>query len=112
MATYQFLSDEWLDEARSIRAEYEGHGGAIEHSVRMNLIVEEVPFGEGSIDAHADTSTGELVLDVLAGWRSGLGALDHQRQMLAAVSVHERLGEGADDRRDRLRRLPDVFRWG
>ena len=64
MATYQFLSDEWLDEARSIRAEYEGHGGSIEHSVRMNLIVEEVPFGEGSIDAHADTSTGELVLDV------------------------------------------------
>jgi SCP-2 sterol transfer family len=64
MATYQFLSDEWLDEARSIRAEYEGHGGSIEHAVRMNLIVEEVPFGEGSIDAHADTSTGELVLDV------------------------------------------------
>ena len=64
MATFQFLSDEWLDEARSIRAEYEGHGASIEHSVRMNLIVEEVPFGEGSIDAHADTSTGELVLDV------------------------------------------------
>ena len=64
MATYLFLSDEWLDEARAIRAEYEGHGGAIEHSVRMNLIVEEVPFGEGSIHAHADTSTGELVLDV------------------------------------------------
>jgi len=64
MATYLFLSEEWLDEARSIRAEYEGHGGSIEHSVRMNLIVEEVPFGEGSIHAHADTSTGELVLDV------------------------------------------------
>ncbi len=64
MATYLFLSDEWLDEARSIRAEYEGHGGSIEHSVRMNLIVEEVPFGEGWIHAHADTSTGDLVLDV------------------------------------------------
>jgi len=64
MPTFLFLSDEWLDEARSIRAEYEGHGGSIEHSVRMNLVVVEVPFGEGSIDAHADTSTGELVLDV------------------------------------------------
>src|SRR5450631_3463333 len=64
MPTYLFLSDEWLDEARSIRAEYEGHGGSIEHSARMNLVVVEVPFGEGSIDAHADTSTGELVLDV------------------------------------------------
>jgi hypothetical protein len=64
MPTFLFLSDEWLDEARSIRAEYEGHGGSIEHSVRMNLVVVEVPFGQGSIDAHADTSTGELVLDV------------------------------------------------
>jgi hypothetical protein len=64
MATYLFLSDDWLDEARAIRAEYEGRGGAIEHSVRMNLVVVEVPFGEGSVHAHVDTSTGELVLDV------------------------------------------------
>jgi hypothetical protein len=64
MATYLFLSDEWLDAARSIRAEYEGRGGNIDHAVRINLIVTEVPFGEGEIDAHADTSSGELVLDV------------------------------------------------
>ena len=64
MATYLFLSDEWLDEAKSIRAEYEGRGGTIEHSVRMNLVVVEVPFGEGQVHAHADTSTGELVLDL------------------------------------------------
>ena len=30
----------------------------------MNLIVVEVPFGEGAIHAHADTSTGELILDI------------------------------------------------
>jgi hypothetical protein len=64
MATYLFLSDEWLDAARAIRAEYEGRGGSIGHSVRMNLVVIEVPFGEGAVHAHADTSTGELVLDV------------------------------------------------
>jgi hypothetical protein len=64
MATYLFLSDEWLDEARAIRAEYEGRGGAIGHAVRMNLIVVEVPFGEGFVHAHADTTTGELVLDI------------------------------------------------
>jgi len=64
MATYLFLSDEWLDEARAIRAEYEGRGGGIEHAVRVNLVVVEVPFGEGSVHAHADTSTGELVIDV------------------------------------------------
>ena len=64
MATYLFLSDEWLDEARSIRAEYEGRGGSIEHAVRVNLVVIEVPFGEGDVHAHADTSTGELVIDI------------------------------------------------
>ena len=64
MATYLFLSDDWLDEARAIRAEYEGRGGTIEHSIRMNLIVVEVPFGDGAVHAHVDTSTGELVLDV------------------------------------------------
>ena len=64
MATYLFLSDDWLDEARAIRAEYEGRGGVIEHAIRMNLVVIEVPFGEGAVHAHVDTSTGELVLDV------------------------------------------------
>src|ERR1700683_3602349 len=62
MATYQFLSDEWLAEARSIRAEFDGQG-AIEQSIRMNLVIGEVPFGEGTVEAHVDTSSGELVLD-------------------------------------------------
>lgn len=64
MATYLFLSDEWLAEAHSIRAEYTGKGGSIDQSIRMNLVVVEVPFGEGSLEAHADTSEGELVLGV------------------------------------------------
>jgi hypothetical protein len=63
MATYQFLSDEWLDEARSIRAEYDGTGASIDQSIRMNLVIGAVPFGEGTVEAHVDTSSGELVLD-------------------------------------------------
>ncbi len=63
MPTYQFLSDEWLEEARSIRADFEGQEASIGHAIRINLIVVEVPFGEGSLQAHADTTTGELVLD-------------------------------------------------
>ena len=60
MATYQFLSDEWLDEARSIRADFDGRGASIDQSIRMNLIIGAVPFGEGTVLAHVDTSTGEL----------------------------------------------------
>ena len=60
---YPFLSDEWLEEARKIRAEYEGKSLPFPHAVRMNLVVTEVPFGDKDIDAHMDTSSGELVLD-------------------------------------------------
>jgi len=63
MATYQFLSDEWLVEARSIRAEFDGRGATIDQSIRMNLVIGAVPFGEGTVLAHVDTSTGELILD-------------------------------------------------
>jgi hypothetical protein len=61
---YPFLSDEWLEEARRIRAEYEGKSVPFPHVVRMNLIVTAVPFGDKDIDAHMDTSGGDLVLDV------------------------------------------------
>jgi hypothetical protein len=61
---YPFLSDEWLDEARRIRAEYEGKSMSFPHAVRMNLVVTGAPFGDKDIDAHMNTSSGELVLDV------------------------------------------------
>ena len=64
MATYLFLSDEWLAEAQAIRAEFDGQVAPIDHSIRMNLVVAEVPFGEGAVHAHADTSGGELVIDI------------------------------------------------
>jgi hypothetical protein len=63
MAAYPFLSDEWLEEARKIRAEYEGKSPAIPHVVRMNLVVTGVPFSDNDILAHMDTSSGEMVLD-------------------------------------------------
>src|ERR1700733_11982325 len=58
-----FLSDEWLEEARKIRADYAGKTPPIPHVVRMNLVVTNVPFGDGNIDAHMDTSSGEIDLD-------------------------------------------------
>ncbi|HEY3843886.1 MAG TPA: SCP2 sterol-binding domain-containing protein [Acidimicrobiales bacterium] len=61
---YPFLSDEWLEEARGIRAEYAGKTPPIPNVVRMNLVVTNVPFGDGDIEAHMDTSSGELELDM------------------------------------------------
>jgi hypothetical protein len=60
---HPFLSDEWVAEARAIRAEYQGKTVSVPHVVRMNLVVTEVPFGDGSIDAHMDTTSGDIELE-------------------------------------------------
>jgi putative sterol carrier protein len=62
---YPFLSDEWLEAAKKIREESTGAAAAAPaHSVRMNQIITEVPFGEGTINAHMDTSGGEMQMDM------------------------------------------------
>ena len=60
---YQFLSDEWVEAARKIRAEAAAPTTAPQ-PVKMNLTITDVPFGDGSVDAHMDTTSGELRLDL------------------------------------------------
>ena len=55
---FDFLSDEWVAEARQIRAQYKNLAAPIVNPVRINLVVTEVPHS-GQIDAHVDTSGGE-----------------------------------------------------
>jgi len=59
---FAFLSDEWISEARKIREGSESTPPLV-HTFKMNLVVTDVPFGSGDIDAHIDTSSGELDLD-------------------------------------------------
>ena len=63
MAKYPFLSDEWMAEAEKIREEYKGKTPPIAHVVKMNQIITDVPFGESTLEAHMDTSSGELEMD-------------------------------------------------
>ncbi len=66
MPTYPFLSDEWIAEARKIRAEMadaEAAAGTPAATVRMNQVITEVPFGTGRLDAHLDTSSGTLEME-------------------------------------------------
>jgi putative sterol carrier protein len=63
VAKYPFLSDEWIAEARKIREEYRGKGSPMAHVIKMNQVITEVPFGTGTIDAHMDTSSGEMELE-------------------------------------------------
>jgi len=62
----KFLSDEWMLEATKIREELQGQGGPPAHQIRMNLVITDVPtdVSAGPIDAHMDTSAGEMKMDL------------------------------------------------
>src|SRR5581483_7018427 len=62
MAKYKFLTDEWMDAARKIREEHAGAAGP--HSIKMNQIITDVPFGDGTVNMHMDTTSGSMQLDV------------------------------------------------
>jgi hypothetical protein len=52
-----------MEEAKKIREEFSGKGGAAPAPMKMNLILTDVPFGEGSMEAHIDTTGGEMDMD-------------------------------------------------
>jgi SCP-2 sterol transfer family len=61
---YPFLSDEWLEETRKIREGYKDQVPAVPVTVRMNQVINEVPFGDGVIRAYVDTSSGRLDIEI------------------------------------------------
>ncbi len=68
---FPFLSDEWIAAARRIRDTHLGDAESLATSVlpngtsvRMNQIITDVPFGDGVIDAHIDSTSGSLSLDL------------------------------------------------
>lgn len=60
---YPFLSDEWIEQAHAIRAELDGGAPTIDHPVRMNLVVTEIPFSDSDLQAHLDTTGGDVEID-------------------------------------------------
>jgi putative sterol carrier protein len=66
VAKYPFLSEEWIAEVRRLGDEARAQGEAtqIPHAVKMNQVITEVPFGDGTIEAHMDTSSGEMNMEM------------------------------------------------
>ena len=64
MPKYPFLSSDWVAAAKKIREDSDVDGTPIALPVRMNQIITEVPFGDGRVEAHMDTSSGNLELDL------------------------------------------------
>jgi hypothetical protein len=52
-----------MEEARKIREEFKGKGGAAPAPMKMNQVITEVPFGSGTLDTHIDTTGGEMQMD-------------------------------------------------
>ena len=60
---YKFLSDEWIDAAKKLREEA-AEPTTSPQPVKMNLVITDVPFGEGTVEAHMDTTSGTVQLDM------------------------------------------------
>jgi hypothetical protein len=67
--TYPFLSTTWMDAAKAIRSNYAGQAPKITAVIRINQVITDVPFGDGTILAYMDTSSGEMEVE--------LGALEN-----------------------------------
>lgn len=63
MGPFPFLSEEWIEAATKLQAEFAGRAPKPSLQMKMNLVVTGVPFGDGTEDAHLDTTTGELVVN-------------------------------------------------
>ena len=61
---FPFLSEEWMDAAKAIRAKYQDQAPKITAVIRINQVITDVPFGDGTVKSFMDTSSGEMVMDL------------------------------------------------
>lgn len=66
--THAFLSDQWIAAAKAVREKYAGQSTKVTTIIKMNQVITDVPFGDGTLNVFLDTSSGDVVMD--------LGALD------------------------------------
>jgi len=64
MDKYPFLSDEWIAAARRLREEHGSVGTPLPNDIRMNQVITEVPPGDRTVDAHIDTTSGNLEMEL------------------------------------------------
>ncbi len=62
MAKHAFLSDGWLDNLIALNEEYADKVPAPIVKMRLNQNVTGVPFGEGTVQMHTDTSQGRPIV--------------------------------------------------
>lgn len=63
MDRYEFLSPDWIAAAKTVRDDMAAHAPRPTVSVRINVVVVETPFGDGTVHGHVDTSSGEIFVE-------------------------------------------------
>jgi hypothetical protein len=58
-----FLSEEWMADVRAIRERHAGETPEITTVLKINQVVNGVPFGDGTVHTYLDTSSGEIVME-------------------------------------------------
>lgn len=61
---HPFLSDEWIAAAHAIGDRHAPDAQPVPQALRLNLVVNGAPFGEGTVESYLDTSSGEAVLEL------------------------------------------------
>ena len=61
--SHPFLSDEWMAAAKAIREKYADQAAKVTTSIRMNQVITDVPFGDGTVHLFMDTSSGDVVME-------------------------------------------------
>jgi putative sterol carrier protein len=65
--SYPFLSPEWMDAAKEVRAKYADRATKVTTVIRMNQVITAVPdhVGQGDIiKSYLDTSSGDVVMEL------------------------------------------------
>lgn len=64
MSSYPFLSPEWIEAARAIRADFADRIPDPEVPLRANVIIKDTPFESGAIEGFIDSSDGSILLEL------------------------------------------------
>ena len=62
--THPFLSEEWMTAAKGIREKYSHEIPEITTVIRINQVITDVPFGDGEVHSHLDTSSGHVMMEL------------------------------------------------
>src|SRR5215212_1840646 len=58
-----FLSEEWMADVRAIRERHAGDTPEITTVLKINQVINGVPFGDGTVETYLDTSSGQFVME-------------------------------------------------